>query len=217
MNRAASKILEGLKTAIAERLNNGSGWVCNGWQMDPEQFQATSLNVEDNVVHFTLLVVARRHDKTTGNPEEYLPLRLSFSLPSQHLFGPDPKSLTSVFVVETTQSAQVAVPGTLTLDAAVACLLPPQSGQPTLPSGLLLVPSALTSDITNFSQAKRGFPARIDGHFVRMLYLSAVTITTLGYGDIVPLTSAARLAVSFEAVMGVVVIGLFLNAIAKER
>jgi hypothetical protein len=53
--------------------------------------------------------------------------------------------------------------------------------------------------------------------FVRTLYLSAVTITTVGYGDIVPLTDAARAAVASEAIIGIMLIGLFLNALAYER
>jgi hypothetical protein len=52
--------------------------------------------------------------------------------------------------------------------------------------------------------------------FGRMLYLSAVTVTTVGYGDIVPLTDIARFTVSCEAIAGIVLIGLFLNALAHE-
>jgi len=63
------------------------------------------------------------------------------------------------------------------------------------------------------------FPAGVplDGHFSRMLYLSAVTVTSLGYGDIVPLTITTRLLVASEAVLGVVTAGLFLNAIASRK
>jgi voltage-gated potassium channel Kch len=50
-----------------------------------------------------------------------------------------------------------------------------------------------------------------------MLYLSATTITTLGFGDIVPLTTPARLAISVEAVTGILLMGRFLNAVAKEK
>lgn len=53
--------------------------------------------------------------------------------------------------------------------------------------------------------------------FGRMLYLSAVTVTTVGYGDIVPLTDVARTAVALEAIGGIVLIGLFLNALAHEH
>src|SRR5262245_33485638 len=40
--------------------------------------------------------------------------------------------------------------------------------------------------------------------FARMLYLSAVTITTVGYGDIVPLTDIARAAAGTEAITGII-------------
>jgi len=49
-----------------------------------------------------------------------------------------------------------------------------------------------------------------------MCYFSAVTITTLGFGDITPVTSAARAVTGSLAVVGVVLIGLFLNAVAQK-
>ena len=39
-----------------------------------------------------------------------------------------------------------------------------------------------------------------DGGFLYMLYFSCVTITTLGYGDIIPTTTFTRLLVSFESI-----------------
>jgi len=50
----------------------------------------------------------------------------------------------------------------------------------------------------------------------RMLYFSATTITTVGFGDIVPLTDRARILVGLEAITGILIIGLFLNALAHE-
>lgn len=49
---------------------------------------------------------------------------------------------------------------------------------------------------------------------VTMMYFSAVTITTLGYGDIAPVTPCTRILTALEAVLGLVVIGLFLNSLA---
>lgn len=46
--------------------------------------------------------------------------------------------------------------------------------------------------------------------FKRMLYLSMITITTLGYGDIVPLTDLSRLLVGLEATLGVICLGLII-------
>jgi len=48
---------------------------------------------------------------------------------------------------------------------------------------------------------------------VQSLYFSVVTITTLGFGDIAPVTDLARSIVASEAIIGVVIIGLFLNAL----
>ena len=47
----------------------------------------------------------------------------------------------------------------------------------------------------------------------RMFYLSAVTITTLGYGDIVPISTRARTLVAAEAILGILLIGLYLGSV----
>ncbi|ASL43710.1 pH-gated potassium channel KcsA [Burkholderia sp. AD24] len=65
-----------------------------------------------------------------------------------------------------------------------------------------------------FLAGLRGDPSAISGQFSRMLYFSAVVITTLGLGDIVPLTNAARLLVALEAISGIVIAGLFVNSVA---
>ena len=51
---------------------------------------------------------------------------------------------------------------------------------------------------------------------IQSVYFSVVTITTLGYGDIAPQTESARVFASLEALLGIVTIGLFLNAIARQ-
>jgi hypothetical protein len=83
------------------------------------------------------------------------------------------------------------------------------------------IPKELYQEIRSLAKGNEGFPSTLKGGFWssygRMLYLSAVTITTLGYGDILPLTSMTRFLVSFESVWGIVLIGLFLNALAHER
>ncbi|HEY4661415.1 MAG TPA: potassium channel family protein [Terriglobales bacterium] len=79
----------------------------------------------------------------------------------------------------------------------------------------LQVSMSLANSMRNFAVAVRGFPAQIPGQFWRMAYFSATTITTLGFGDIVPLTTAARIVVSLESVLGIVLMGLFLNAVSS--
>ncbi len=63
-----------------------------------------------------------------------------------------------------------------------------------------------------------GYGARIPGRFARMIYFSLVTITTLGFGDIVPLTDLARALVGLESFSGIVLLGLFVNSVfARSR
>ena len=73
------------------------------------------------------------------------------------------------------------------------------------------------SRIVDFCQKSRGMAAVGSGSFRRMLYFSVVTITTLGYGDIVPLTDKARTLVAIESISGIVLIGLFLNSLAHKK
>ena len=84
----------------------------------------------------------------------------------------------------------------------------------------LEIPRQLEKKILEFVRAMEGFPVRLEHNYWRMLYFSVATITTLGLGDIVPVTMRARMAVASEAVVAVVLIGLFLSALAngiKER
>ena len=52
--------------------------------------------------------------------------------------------------------------------------------------------------------------------FIDSMYFSTVTITTLGYGDIVPENVPAKVLVSFEAILGIVLIGAFLNTLSHN-
>ena len=86
------------------------------------------------------------------------------------------------------------------------------------PQGMLTFSDSLNADIKGFWRATRGFPTyNISGRFLRMLYFSAITITTIGYGDIYPISNIARIIVTTETVLGLVFAGLFLNAIVQGK
>jgi len=74
----------------------------------------------------------------------------------------------------------------------------------------------LENDIFKLIRGLKGFPSCLKHNYLRMLYFSVVTITTLGFGDIVPISTLSRIAVTTEAVLGVVLIGLFLNSLADR-
>lgn len=68
----------------------------------------------------------------------------------------------------------------------------------------------------NPSINRKSFIYYIKHNFTRMFYLSMVTITTLGFGDIVPLTNVTRILIGLESTIGVVILGYFVNIITKE-
>lgn len=49
--------------------------------------------------------------------------------------------------------------------------------------------------------------------FIKSLYFSTVTITTLGYGDITPNSEIGMFIVATEAIAGILIIGLFLSSL----
>jgi hypothetical protein len=60
-------------------------------------------------------------------------------------------------------------------------------------------------------KAQTGDPTYASGAFLRMLYFSATTQTTLGLGDITPVSTLARVLVMVQALLGIITIGVFLN------
>ncbi|MBI3249088.1 MAG: two pore domain potassium channel family protein [Deltaproteobacteria bacterium] len=83
--------------------------------------------------------------------------------------------------------------------------------------GILYISAEIFDRVERYRAVCVGSPSPLGGGLLRFMYLSAVTITTLGYGDIVPVTDRARVLVGCEAVFGVVVAGLFLNSLAGKR
>lgn len=52
---------------------------------------------------------------------------------------------------------------------------------------------------------------------VSSFYLSVITITTLGFGDISPTNTFAMILTSMESLLGITLIGLFLNALSHQH
>lgn len=80
--------------------------------------------------------------------------------------------------------------------------------------GWILMRNALYAAILRFRNAEQGDASSASSRWLRMLYFSATAVTTLGFGDITPVTTMARTWVTAEALLGIVLIGLFLNALA---
>jgi len=68
--------------------------------------------------------------------------------------------------------------------------------------------------IEAFFDGLAGDPVKLSGSLWRMEYFGRIVITTVGFGDIVPISRAARGLVVLEAFFGLSFIGLMLNALA---
>ena len=55
-----------------------------------------------------------------------------------------------------------------------------------------------------------------DPSFVEALYFSIVTLSTVGYGDIVPLTYAARIVVALQIVSGILLLLFGFHALMRQ-
>jgi hypothetical protein len=82
--------------------------------------------------------------------------------------------------------------------------------------GTLFVNNDFLEKLLTYVTIRSGVPIRAREGFGRFLYFSTVTITTLGYGDIVPSSDRARLLVACESILGILVAGLFINAAAMR-
>lgn len=78
------------------------------------------------------------------------------------------------------------------------------------------VDDAFASAAYRYAKASDGLSGYSTRSYWRMLYFSAITATTVGYGDVVPIRGKSRLLSGLEAVLGIVLIGLFLNSLARE-
>jgi hypothetical protein len=132
--------------------------------------------------------------------------------------GPLGRLTYAVSVVQT-------LPGTATSDGPLArpgqppvslLFAPPGVALRSSPSegGTLVMAPATYGRLLAFYLSLGGDPHYASDLWWRMLYLSAVTITTLGFGDITPITGTARALIGSEAVLGIVVIGVFLATLA---
>jgi hypothetical protein len=208
MNREASGILDGIRISIVKRLGSQpQAAACGNWRIDPDSLQVSSLDAREGKVSFSISGQSST-EEAPGHAEYYFSERLSITLNQRMITRPPDGEATVYFLPIREGPAGPAVGPLGNLDLP-GCLL---AGDAEFPAAFLRLPMPLSEHMRNFAIAVRGFPSKIPGQFWRMVYFSATTITTLGFGDIVPLTTGARMVVSAESVL----MGLFLNALAGQ-
>ncbi len=81
------------------------------------------------------------------------------------------------------------------------------------PNGFIEIDKKIYTKIIGLGDAYKGFPKNLSGEFFRMLYLSAGIATTMTFGDILPITSIARILIIVQNLITLVFLGLLIEAI----
>lgn len=193
--------------------------LANDWRVSFERFD--NLEIDDKEVSFYLYVFAMKVDTSVRHKLPFVaatsfPLKVRFDVgepPTYESTKPHPSETKNWKVDFLTERREFK---DLQLQIAVKQALFPDGRFDGNYMGMEMR-NSLMRQIRNYAIGNKGYGSAIDGNFVRMFYLSSATITTLGYGDIVPITTTARVLVAVEAILGIVVIGLFLNSLSFER
>jgi hypothetical protein len=179
------------------------------WAIDPESVRISNVgSVDGSQVTFTVLVDAGGEGQHVGAETHNWPVTVLVPLrPFNRVFNPSVLTYRAPELENASPSqSEVSEPLLRTVFNQ-----PPDS----IMHGPFLALDAVQNDrLERYLLGFRGDASAFSGHVARMMYLSAVVITTLGLGDILPMTTRARFLVAAEAISGIVLAGLFLNAIA---
>ncbi len=220
MHDEANDILNALRDSITLNFKryHGTNLVTrNGLVLDSDTFFVCALKPESIGVSFELQMMFRKDTDLTWElitqPRVTISLRENYSV-----YTPGSSEWTDFKLLTVDDGYYNAFNAIRVVAFPLQDIFPLRTeGRSIQNVPVLAIPRSLTEKIVGFVRSEKGQPITIRGRFLRMLYLSAVTITTLGYGDIVPITNTTRMLVSSEAVLGVVMIGLFLNSLALRN
>jgi hypothetical protein len=228
----AENILHDVRTEIIENFKTVHGADeadVNGWKVNINQISLRFLNISDNDVYFLMNFTLSKVEEIKEDLGDHV--KITTKSTSDEINPTIRIGLIYTIVQPTMGDATTEYKFPRFIDRSNLGPFNTEEGEANLEKFLfpynyegmspfvpvLPIPRELNDRLLGYSRGLKGFPSGISGSYVRMFYLSSVTITTVGYGDIIPITTAARILVSIEAILGVVVIGLFLNSLGHVR
>lgn len=201
------RIMKEMQQAVTRSGGSSSGKLIrfNGFELDTDGIIVTDIQAQGDGVRVDLLLQLM-NNRTARSESRVIAVMLS------DLYGLSKEKNGETYHYYTAlpydqQGASVPL----------AKIFPGDTNYPSSKAAFVPITPGLHRDFKAFLDGARGFPSDEAGMFPRMLYLSAVSITTLGYGDIVPISDQARFLVSLESVLGLILVGLFLNSLSYER
>jgi hypothetical protein len=168
-------------------------------------------------ISFTLIIFARTFAKNSILGESFFQVFVTLSTATEVDMRLPDNTPAEGFAVSFAKELDSNQPPPLNiLLPPISQQLPPGETKRSAAQSVIYLPYSTAQVVYHLTGAANGNPKEASGLLIRMCYLSAVTITTLGFGDITPVSSFARAFVGIEAVLGVVLVGLFLNAVAQK-
>lgn len=214
------KILKDLKESIIKRFVDSKGnklykWDEN-WTLDISQTELKDLKATSIGVEFKMDV----NMYLTSDPNQLTNRTLRIALPNPDVFldiQPFKEKTCQKYIkyypnIDNKEELEISLIKIIFAGVKMEDVPAPEGHT----SYTITLTPDLYKRLNDFQEGSSGNPGYISNNFSRMLYFSVVTITTLGYGDIVPLTEKTRLLVGLESTLGVLVVGLFFNSLANQ-
>ena len=218
LHEDANKILREIRESIKQtfvRHYKSESIIIDNWKLDFENVRVHSLKPEGDQVTFALST----HFDTVSQPMTRVYVRPRITIPLKHFAVefPADKDPIDIRQIKIEDSSIISIPNLAPPPLKAFFPYAPWHIDSSQAPAIFPITIDLGNRIYDFTRATSGFPKNVSGSYWRMLYLSAITITTLGYGDILPITPRARFFVALEAVSGMIVVGLFLNELSQEN
>jgi hypothetical protein len=212
LTEEADIILEKIKEHIfLSNLNYYGDTVINlnGWAINLSELRAYSLNVADfpNNISFRLGITFLHENGIQSGMSPEIKIDIQEKIKSQDL----------VLCSVRTDSKPISLIDSLkTPEISNLFKIPSDNGLQVL-SPMIVLSSEVWNDIIYFGQSYRGFPnKKINGQWLRMVYLSSGIATSTLIGDIVPITKLSRFLITVQGLLTILVISLFFNALAND-
>jgi hypothetical protein len=237
-NDVADPILHDLRTDMiqAYQKNGKAKEEINGWRIVVDDLHIDSLDAGNLPSEFSFQVTIPINDGTEGNWDSWTFLTANITVFTNSQFISDDIVYLPFQIVTPFTSPLQGIPSQIPTPGVLFNyeLIQRQSSdnenelfqRPGNNEGMFLqqqgakevLPLSINSynKIIEFGQGFRGFPSKGNEQYLQMLYFSAGIATSSALGDIVPISTQARLFVTLEAITAVIFIGLFLNSLAYD-
>lgn len=214
MNADAKNILSDLTKSIKKNIvdsYNTDRPMIEGWIFDTQLMKVQSLSVKDFPEKITFNLFYSLEKNTDKGPIKTYEKKQFSVVPNERIVF-DRVVYVSLTPTDTVNVLKSKFKHEPTLEE----LFPNSESFLAFPQPTLRLSLDQYRSLIAIGQGYRGFPEKVQGHYWRMLYFSAGIATANALGDIVPLTSKARLIVTSQALISLVVIGLFLNTLVHD-